>query len=215
MTNVQTAACILVSHSIERTLQEDFFLLNFNFFSIHSFIQKKSNKSQQIKEQHQWKRQMWIDLVQTDRSRIKVSDLNSSLKLLGLCSGASSMWRHHDVKMSHCATSTERRTMGYPPLGPHRRADYWLTCSPFSKLTCLIHWSSKWMGYCRWPEGMFSSSLKGNQAFIPSMTYNTTEFPFFLSPSGKVYIRLCECSALSRKCSCKKMSQEKQLSELL
>lgn len=30
---------------------------------------------------------MWIDLVQTDRSRIKVSDLNSSLKLLGLCSG--------------------------------------------------------------------------------------------------------------------------------
>lgn len=66
--------------------------------------------------------------------QIKVSNFSSCVWTF--------MWCHGDAWLRNCATSTERGTMGYPRLRPLGRPDYWLTCSPFSKVTCLVHWRS-------------------------------------------------------------------------
>lgn len=75
---------------------------------------------------------IWRETAQT----VQMSDLNCFF-------GDSSAWRHRDVSMSRRATSTVFPESG--PSGDVRpsrllcRADYWLTCSTFSKVTCHIH----------------------------------------------------------------------------
>lgn len=46
----------------------------------------------------------------------------------------------------------------YPRLRLLRRADYWLTCPPFSEVTCLIHSLLRMNGILWVARGMFSST---------------------------------------------------------